>query len=993
MWKLPAVLHAFIVFGSCTMFLSQSQMTTGVIEGTVYDEQGAVVPNARVEFKHLGIGISRRVRSDHTGHYVGILLPIGNYEITARQDGFGTTKRIGIRLAVGQTQRVDLPLTVAPAETTIEVTDAEPLLEYRTEQSTLIDGIALSGLPLNGRRFLDLALLAPMVYQEKERGQLSLSGARGINSSISIDGANFYQPFFGGQRGGERSPFAYVMSQEAIHEFRVVHGNFPAEFGGSAGGLVNVVTKSGSSEYHGSGFYYLRHKEFAVKDFVGGDRAPTRQQFGFAVGGPVVQGKTFFYTVYDQQKENQPLTVRFSSTSGLPQDIVNKEGTFRSTNDINTYLFKLDSQLTPAHTLSARYNYSRNLAENGTQVGVTGSALENNGTERNHIHGVVASLNSVLGQKAFNEFRWQWAHEARPRINNGEDSSFVSKAGPEVRIGNCCILGGLSPLPALTRDHQWQVSDNFSVLKGSHHFKFGLESSQTLVDQTFRGNWRGLYFFSTIESYLRSLHREINPATGQPYSADLFRVYFGDGRFNATVWQHAGFVQDAFKVSSRLHVNLGLRYEASFLAQPPEPNLLLPQTARVPSEKQMWQPRVGLSWDIFGNGKTSLRLGGGLFYARTPLLLLNQAFTSNGSPNVGVTLNLLSPQIDAVQRFRPEFVFPFVPDTSRAANASYFLGTQVTSIRPDASFFAPDFRNPRSLQYTAGLERIVRQNLTASLDYLHVNTVYLERIRDVNLPAPVLQLDNSLPPTLRPRFNLGARPNGNFGILRQQESTARANYDAITLTMRSAGVNKLHFLSHYTLAYNRDDDSNERNFLGISYENAFDLRSEYGWSRNDIRHRWVFSGMYDLPWGLQLGSIIEWRTNFPFTAFTGVDSNLDGQLTDRPIINGSPLPRNSFRHPNSFNHDLRLSKTARIRETHQISLVLDIFNLWNRSNFLFATSINEQGSSIFLGSLWGRSQTPLPTFRSVRLSDGSINKNGIISSLPFQLQVAVKYSF
>ena len=206
-------------------------------------------------------------------------------------------------------------------------------------------------------------------------------------------------------------------------------------------------------------------------------------------------------------------------------------------------------------------------------------------------------------------------------------------------------------------------------------------------------------------------------------------------------------------------------------------------------------------------------------------------------------------------------------------------------------------------------------------------------------------------------------------------------------------MNKLHFLSHYTLAYNRDDDSNERNFLGISYENAFDLRSEYGWSRNDIRHRWVFSGMYDLPWGLQLGSIIEWRTNFPFTAFTGVDSNGDGQLTDRPIINGIPLRRNSFRHPNSFNHDLRLSKTVRIRETHQISLILDVFNLWNGSIFLFASSINEQGSSIFLGSLWGRSQTPLPTFRSVRLADGSINKNGLISSFPFQFQVAVKYSF
>src|SRR5437773_3033727 len=244
------------------VLLSQSQMTTGVIEGTVYDQDRAVVPGTLIEFKHLGIGILRRVRTDDAGRYTAILLPVGNYEIKARKTGFTALKRTGFKLAVGETQQVDLLLKVSATETTIEVTDAAPSLELsRFEHSTLIDEIALSNLPLNGRRFLDLALLAPMTYQEKERGQLSLSGARGINGNISIDGADFSQPFFGGQRGGERSPFAYLVSQEAIQEFRVVHGNFPAEFGGSSGGLINVVTKSGSRDYHGTAFYYLRHKE------------------------------------------------------------------------------------------------------------------------------------------------------------------------------------------------------------------------------------------------------------------------------------------------------------------------------------------------------------------------------------------------------------------------------------------------------------------------------------------------------------------------------------------------------------------------------------------------------------------------------------------------------------------------------------------------------------------------------------------------------------
>ncbi|PYV92860.1 MAG: hypothetical protein DMG05_03330 [Acidobacteria bacterium] len=316
------------------------------------------------------------------------------------------------------------------------------------------------------------------------------------------------------------------MSQEAIQEFRVVHGNFPAEFGGSSGGLINVVTKSGSRDYHGTAFYYLRHKEFAVRDLLGDDRAPSRQQFGFGLEGPVVRDKTFFYTVYDQQVERQPLTVRFNRQVGLPPEILDKQGTFRSTNDVNTYLFKIDSQLSPLHTFSARYNYSRNYAENGTQVGVTNSALENNGTERNYAHGLVANLNSVLGQNLFNELRAQFSYEARPRTNNGEDSSFVSKAGPEVRIGDCCTLGGLSPLPAQTHDYHSQLSDNISLLKGSHNLKFGFDYGRTLVDQTFRGNWRGLYFFYSTTNYLRALRKETNPLTAlfrRPISSVFWR--------------------------------------------------------------------------------------------------------------------------------------------------------------------------------------------------------------------------------------------------------------------------------------------------------------------------------------------------------------------------------------------------------------------------------------------------------------------------------------
>jgi len=253
-------------------------------------------------------------------------------------------------------------------------------------------------------------------------------------------------------------------------------------------------------------------------------------------------------------------------------------------------------------------------------------------------------------------------------------------------------------------------------------------------------------------------------------------------------------------------------------------------------------------------------------------------------------------------------------------------------------------------------------------------------------------LDSSTPPVVRPRFNTANRPNTNFAIMRSQESTARSNYDALTLSLKRRYASKLQFYTNYTLSYNRDDDSNERNFAGITYENAFNLADEYRWGRNDIRHRWVVSGLYELPLGFQISTIGEWRTGSPFSAFTNVDSNGDGQFTDKPIIGGIPLLRNGFRQPNFFNQDIRLTKNFNIREGHRIDLIFEMFNVWNLENLSYGVSTNESTTTA-LGSRWGLGQTPLSTFRTLYLPDGTFNRGGVSVGTPFQLQVAAKYTF
>jgi len=465
---------------------AQSQITTGSIQGRITDESGGVIPGASVTLTHTATGVARTIVTDEQGRFTAPLLEVGDYEIAVEASGFGKVVRKGYTLALGQTLVVTIPVKIAGLEQVVTVSDESPLIEVsKSETSTLVDQRAVSNLPLNGRRFLDLAFLTPGVSQEKERGQVSFAGQRGINSSINIDGADFNQPFFGGQRGGERSSDAYVVSQEAIREFQVVRSGFAPEFGRATGGMVNVITKSGTNLWHGTGFYYLRHREFAPRTVFGDDTAPTRQQFGGTLGGPLNRDKSFFFMAYDQQAQHDALIVRFNNPAGLPDNLLAQQGVFKSTNDVTTYLVKVDHQWSAATHVTARYNYSRNKALNGTFTGVSTGVVQNNGTERDRTHTGVLNINTIISASALNELRGQYSYEDRPRINNGEALDFNSQVGPQTQVQGCCFFGGVSFLPIQQNDDRFQIADNFSLIRGGHNIKFGFDWNRSHVEQVF----------------------------------------------------------------------------------------------------------------------------------------------------------------------------------------------------------------------------------------------------------------------------------------------------------------------------------------------------------------------------------------------------------------------------------------------------------------------------------------------------------------------------
>ena len=422
---------------------AQSQATTGEVNGHVTDSQGGVLPGATVTFTNPANGYTRTVTTGSEGFYDVPLLPPGSYDISFDMSGLTSVKRKA-EVTVGSTVTLNVSLNVGGVAEEVTVVSEAPLVETgSTIRTSTLDQEAIANLPINGRRFQDFITLTPTVQVDPQRGQLSFSGQRGINANISVDGADFNQPFFGGIRGGERSNNAFTIPQEAIQEFQVVAAGYSAEFGRSTGGLVNAITKSGTNDIHGSAFYLNRNDSWADKNAFGQKAAPTQQQFGGSVGGPLKKDKSFFFAAFERQDFTNTRQVLFSNLAGFTPNAATQEAfdfyksletPFETTNDAWTGLARIDYQFNNANRLSLRYSHSDNNALNANASGNaldpnTISALSNNGTEKDNTNIVVAQYTSSLSPHLLMELRGQWAREERPRLANAIEPNVTNAIG------------------------------------------------------------------------------------------------------------------------------------------------------------------------------------------------------------------------------------------------------------------------------------------------------------------------------------------------------------------------------------------------------------------------------------------------------------------------------------------------------------------------------------------------------------------------------------
>src|SRR5215203_4092396 len=346
---------------------AQSQATTGVIEGTVVDETGAVLPGATVTLRNTATNYTQALVTGGDGRFRALLLPLGPYRITVGLQGFSTLVREGLDLAVGQTINLKLPLTISAVEDQITVTAEAPVVETtRAEGATRIDARSVESLPNNGRNFLDYTKLTPgvSIVQGPDGDELSINGQKGIHNNVSVDGADFNNPFFGEQRGGQRPAFTFNL--DAVQDFVVVSDGANAEFGRSGGGFVNIITKSGTNQFSGSAHYFGKYDALSADPshtsasgaITGFTPDFAQHQFGATLGGPIVRDRAFFFLAYDQQEYNETkqLTrsgfdtpqaaalIAFTDTA-FGGALAGDFGPISRTNDANAFMGKLDFRL------------------------------------------------------------------------------------------------------------------------------------------------------------------------------------------------------------------------------------------------------------------------------------------------------------------------------------------------------------------------------------------------------------------------------------------------------------------------------------------------------------------------------------------------------------------------------------------------------------------------------------------------------------------------
>jgi Carboxypeptidase regulatory-like domain/TonB dependent receptor len=960
------------------------------LNGTVRDQTGSVIVKANISLRNLDTNHVYTVASSNTGFYILTSVPPGIYDLTAESQGFGKFAQRAVALRVGQVATIDITLKVATtAEVTVS-TEAPTIEPTRTEVSQVIETEQIQSLPISGRLFTDFALLSPGVttgrislqstFTDPSVTRISFGGQRDLNNAVTVDGADNINTATGSQRA--------TPSQEAVSEFRVVNNSFGAEYGRALGGIVNIVTKSGSNDLHGSLYGYLENNAVNAKSILTqpGFDIFRQGQFGATLGGPIKKDRTFFFVNYEGQRRGQSPTYpgllvqnlaainAVKASFGIAPENLN----VLKTADVDNGFIKVDHQFNNANRLSARYSIqdSTNLnmlvgeTLDGGGIGAPSSGRDGELRDQS----LVGTLTSQLNANQVNSALVQWA-----RRNYG----FPGVTGqPNLDVPNLLLFGHNFGAFDRYNETRLQFSDTFSVIHGKHYAKFGADTNYVRNFVIWPGFTPARVIFPSLGDLLASGKSGWGSTPCPPplvglvspcLAAFFWGAPIGPGPFNPnaasppvpTDWQNAFlpsqaqnffvhlnhsyfgfFAEDQWKVTPKLTVNYGLRYDF-------EAGL----GDFVHGDYNNFQPRIGVAWAP--DPRTVIRAGYGIFNDKYSLTFF--FVPAPQRPAIIAGLPRVKNQITGTYLLNSMFLptpcvlagcptpppgSPLPPGTvPPPLLTSAFENLINNGSFPNNSLFVqggtavdPNLRNPYTEQTSFEIDRTLGGGLTVSVGYMFVAGHKLVRPIDLNVGPPV----GKQPGTGKDIYafaindpNIPAPPGGSHGtngIFYFTDSSGNSVYHGATLQVIERASKYFSLNANYTFSHTLDDGTFVT-FVSTPQSNA-QRNLERANSNQDARHRFVANFVADAPdHGLlrffELSSIITMQSARPFTLFVGFDANNDGNpVTDR--VGNSP--RNSYRGDTLQTVDLRLSRTFHMSERKRLAVSLDAFNLFNRSN-------------------------------------------------------------
>lgn len=942
----PTLIDPLAVVACCALAFApnaaaQETVNSASISGRVIDPQGSVVPGAKVSARQTATNVTGEAVTDQAGRFRFPYLKVGRYEIRVHLQGFADAT-LSLTLTVGSAFDMSIPLTLAGLDTSVTVTAQATVLEAaRSQIAGTVSQAEISGLPMNGRNFLDLALLVPGVsptnvastqlFAETSAvpgGGLSIGSQRNLSNNFIVDGLSANDDAAG------LSGMPYGV--DAVDQFQVVTSGGQAELGRALGGYLNIVTKSGTNVWHGGLYSYVRDDSLNAPNALTGAVLPMSQkQYGASLGGPLVRDRMFFFANAEQRSLHQSglVTIAPENVSAINARLAAVDypaspiatGVYPNPVDSTTLLGKVDRQISGQDQISFRYSQYNVLSDNARGAGALNAPSASAGLD--NVDRTVAVSNTwTLSPRTVNETRAQFAYS---RLH----APPTDPIGPAVTISGVVTGSGtLSSSPTARQNTLYQLVDNLSHQSGAHALRAGVDFQYNDDTITFPRSIRGSYTFSSLANFLSGVYNNAG-----------FTQTFGASVVSQTNPNVGFYGQDEWKISRGVTLNAGVRYDLQFL-----------QTIR--ADTNNIAPRAGFVWSPADSPRTLVRGSAGLFYDRVPLRALANALLSAGNTTDLANLRQISISLSPAQAGAPAF-----PHILTAAVPSVTL--------PNLTTMNPNMQNAYSRQAGVEVEHQVGDKTTVSGGYQYT--------RGVNL---IIAVNQNVPSCPASGTNNGCRPIPTYGNNTQYSPLASSSYHGLHMSVVQRPGRWASYRVSYTWSRAMDDVGE---FFFSQPIDPFDLSKDWGRSDDDQRHRLVLNGAVNssmapartawerLTHGFQASSMLQYYSALPLNITSGV-TTVQG-IAGRPIVGGAFIDRNAGVGPDFFTLSLRVSRSLQVRGRVQVEGLAEVFNLTNRVNVV--TVNGDFGSGTY-------PTNPSPTFgRPTAVSD------------PRAAQVAVRLKF